>query len=427
MAEAGEGLGGLLTAAQAGNLDAQLRMGADCFRRAKFNEAAEWFRLAAGQGSAEAQNSLATLRLNGMGVAQDTHAAFSFFESAALAGLREAHYNLSILYFNGIGVRRDTPRAGEHLLVAARAGHRAALRSLGFLYHAAGEDGDWPRLSSHCFRVAAEAGDAYSKYLWGLRLLRGHGQPADRAAAQEWFAAAARDGVALAALRAAGAKPHSASDVRSTRNEQPFELRTFSIPDLPAPHASRSVAFMSEHLDVLDDYLCDHLMNVAASKLAPSGVVDPHTGAALQSEKRTSYSMHFQPSMYDTAVYLSLRCIANVAGQPMEHAEPLGILRYGPGQEYKPHYDYYSDDRHEAQRVSTVFVYLNDVAEGGGTDFPRLQARVEPARGKAVKFLNCGPDGKPNPDTLHAGLPVIRGEKWLATLWFWDRPFLWFA
>lgn len=44
-----------------------------------------------------------------------------------------------------------------------------------------------------------------------------------------------------------------------------------------------------------------------------------------------------------------------------------------------------------------------------------------------MKFLNCDAQGKPNPETLHAGLPVIRGEKWLATLWFWDRPFLWFA
>jgi len=82
--------------------------------------------------------------------------------------------------------------------------------------------------------------------------------------------------------------------------------------------------------------------------------------------------------------------------------------------------------QHEAQRVSTVFVYLNDVMEGGGTDFPRLGVHVEPERGKAVKFLNCGDDGRPNPETLHAGLPVIRGEKWLATLWFWDRPFIWF-
>jgi prolyl 4-hydroxylase len=137
--------------------------------------------------------------------------------------------------------------------------------------------------------------------------------------------------------------------------------------------------------------------------------------------------MHFVPSMYDAVVAQLVKRIAAIAGLPPAHAEPLGVLRYGPGQEYRPHYDYYTDDRHQAQRVATVFVYLNHVEEGGGTDFPRLGVKVDPARGKAVKFLNCDAEAKPNPETLHAGLPVIRGEKWLATLWFWDRPFHWFA
>src|SRR5215469_3146549 len=186
MAEMGLGQDGILAAARGGNVDAQLRMGADCFGRAKFNEAAEWFRLAAEQDSAEAQNALATLHLNGMGVAQDTRGAFGLFERAAASGLREAHYNLSILLFNGVG--RDIPRAEEHLLKAARAGHRPALRSLGFLYHAAGASGDWPRLASQCFLLAAQAGDALSKYQLGLRYVLGHGQAQDRGAALDWFA-----------------------------------------------------------------------------------------------------------------------------------------------------------------------------------------------------------------------------------------------
>jgi prolyl 4-hydroxylase len=177
----------------------------------------------------------------------------------------------------------------------------------------------------------------------------------------------------------------------------------------------------------MDELLCDHFMNVAGPRLAPSGVVDPVTGTALRSEKRTSYSMYYQASMYDAIVARGLKQIAAVAGLPPQHAEPLGVLRYGLGQEYRPHYDYYSDSQHEAQRVATVFVYLNEVEEGGGTEFPRLGVTVQPARGKAVKFLNCDAAGRPNPETLHAGLPVIRGEKWLATLWFWDRPFHWFA
>jgi prolyl 4-hydroxylase len=100
--------------------------------------------------------------------------------------------------------------------------------------------------------------------------------------------------------------------------------------------------------------------------------------------------------------------------------------RYQVGQEYKQHRDYFTDSKHTAQRLVTVFAYLNDVEAGGNTAFPILGVSVRPERGKAVRFTNTHPDGKPDPDTLHAGLPVIRGEKWLATLWFWDRPFDWF-
>jgi TPR repeat protein len=379
---------------------------------------------AAEAGDAEAQNLLGVMHLNAMGLPQDPRQAATLFAAAAESGLKEGHYNLSNLLFNGLGAARDPDRARRHLLAAARAGHRPALRSLGFLYHAVGEEGAWPARATACFRAAAESGDPLAKYLHGLRLLRGHGIAPDPAAAARWLRAAAAEGVQLAAYRLAGL-PATGREQAATAGG--VEFMDCAIPVLAPAAASRTLAFMSEHTAVLDEYLCDHLMNLAAPKLAPSGVVDPHTGAAVQSGLRTSYSMHFAPSMYDLPVHLALRQIANVAGLPVEHAEPLGVLRYGPGQEYRPHYDYYSDDQHQAQRVSTVFVFLNDVAEGGGTDFPRLGVKVEPARGKAVKFLNCDAEGRPNPDTLHAGLPVIRGEKWLATLWFWDRPFMWFA
>lgn len=428
MAEAREDLERFAAAARAGNPDAQLRMGVDCFGRARFEEAAEWFRLAAEQGSVDAQNSLATLHLNGIGVESSPHRAFALFSQAAEAGLREAHYNLSNLLYNGLGTPRDEPRARQHLLTAAEAGHRPALRVLGYLYHLCGP-GEWAGWSTRCFRRAAEAGDALSKYTLGLRLWHGHGVAADRAEARAWLSAAAEDGVWLARRRLAelsqdnSGAPTAATPVPAC--EGPLPECTPQEP-LPSP-AVHTCQFLSYHDDVLDSYLCDHFINSAAPRLMPSGVVDPDTGATLQSALRTSHSMHVVPSMYDAVVAELVKRIAVIAGLPVSHAEPLGVLRYGPGQEYKPHYDYYTDDLHQAQRISTVFVYLSDVAEGGGTDFPRLQVKVEPARGRAVKFLNCSPDGKPNPDTLHAGLPVIRGEKWLATLWFWDRPFMWFV
>jgi len=399
----------------------------EAFMRRQYPQALPLLERAAAGGDAEAQNLLGVMQLNGMGTPLDARRAATCFEAAAAQGLKEAQYNLSNLLFNGLGIAADEMGAQENLLAAARAGHRPALRSLGLLYHDAGSgDARWAALATHCLRQAAEAGDPLAQYLFGLRLFHGHGTVADPAGAAQWFAAAAQSGVYLAAAKLAALQQPPEDRTRLPAAKTAHELTACPLAELPDPRPSRAKDFMSEHPAALDEYLCDHLVNVAAPMLTPSNVVDPQTGAAMKSEFRTSHSMHYQPSMYDAATHLALRRIARIAGLPVSHAEPLGVLRYGLGQEYRPHYDFYSDDQHQAQRVATVFVYLNPVEEGGGTDFPRIGMTVGPERGKAVKFLNCDAEGKPNPETLHAGLPVIRGEKWLATLWFWDRPFEWF-
>lgn len=401
---------------------------AEQVNRGRHAEAAALLARAVEAGDAEAQNLLGVMHLNGMGVARDPRRAAELFAAAAGGGLKEGHYNLSNLLYNGFGLARDAVRAQEHLLASARLGHRPALRSLGYLYHLAGPEERWQRLSTLSFRLAAEAGDPLSQYNLGMRFAQGHGVGRDAAAALDWLSAAAQARVYLAQMRIAEFGGKAAAG--SSQPPPPGgvgDLVSFARPAAPEVPPSRSVAFVSEHPQALDAYLCDHLINAAAPQLAPSGVVHPETGQSLRSEVRTSYSMYFQANMYNAVVAEIVRRLATIGGLPPENAEPLGVLRYGVGQEYRPHFDFYDDPHHEAQRISTVFVYLNDVAEGGGTDFPRLGVRVEPARAKAVKFLNCDAGGKPNPETLHAGLPVIHGEKWLATLWFWDRPFLWFA
>lgn len=407
---------------------ALFQQGIELFSRRQYAEAAACLERAAQTGDVEAQNLLGVMRLNGMGLAQDPRRAAELFAAAAEGDLKEGHYNLSNLLYNGLGVSRDPARAQEHLLIAARAGHRPALRSLGYLYHLAGAGERWQHLATQCFRLAAEAGDNLAKYSLGLRLASGQGAALDTAAAMHWLGAAAQARVYLAETRLKELQARPQTPAQPAARPPAVEpLIPFPSPEPPLPQPLRTVAFMSEHPGAFDPLLNDHFINLATPALAPSGVVDPKTGQGLRSQLRTSYSMSFQPNMYDPVVAEAMRRIAVIAGLPPEHAEPVGVLRYGPGQEYRPHFDFYDDEHHEAQRVSTVFVYLNDVAEGGGTEFPRLGVTVEPGRGKAVKFLNCDAAGRPNPETLHAGLPVVRGEKWLATFWFWDRPFLWFG
>ncbi len=102
---------------------------------------------------------------------------------------------------------------------------------------------------------------------------------------------------------------------------------------------------------------------------------------------------------------------------PLAHAEPLQILHYGPGEQYRPHYDYFASGDVVNNRISTLVMYLNDVEEGGETYFPSLRFAVAPKKGGAVYFEYFYGDKRLNELTLHAGNPVTAGEKWVATQW----------
>ena len=74
------------------------------------------------------------------------------------------------------------------------------------------------------------------------------------------------------------------------------------------------------------------------------------------------------------------------------------------------------------QRVVTALAYLNDVIEGGETVFPNLDKSVTPEKGKIVIFHLCKKGTyEPNPDALHGGMPVTKGEKWAFNLWFREK------
>lgn len=79
--------------------------------------------------------------------------------------------------------------------------------------------------------------------------------------------------------------------------------------------------------------------------------------------------------------------------------------------------------QHAGNRTRTICVYLNHVEAGGETVFPRADVSVAPVPGRAVVFDKLFADGRPDSESLHAGLPVTRGEKWLATLWLRERRY----
>jgi prolyl 4-hydroxylase len=166
---------------------------------------------------------------------------------------------------------------------------------------------------------------------------------------------------------------------------------------------------------------CDFLIAESAPWLQPSFVIDSQTGRQLRNPVRTSDSMSFGHTLAVPAVHALNRRLAAATGTDVRQGESLQVLRYRPGQEYKPHFDAVAGEPN--QRILTLLVYLSDDYEGGETLFMRTGLRFKGRKGDALVFRNALADGRADEMSQHAGLPVTRGEKLIASRWIRARPF----
>lgn len=180
--------------------------------------------------------------------------------------------------------------------------------------------------------------------------------------------------------------------------------------------------------NLLDADECDEIIALARLRLARSETVQTDTGASEINDSRTSQGMFFDRGEHPVCARLEAR-IAALTCWPLENGEGLQVLRYGPGSEYKPHYDYFDPAQagtpiileRGGQRVASLICYLNTPSQGGATTFPDVHLDVAPVRGHAVFFSYDRPH--PVSRTLHGGAPVVEGEKWVATKWLRQRRF----
>jgi prolyl 4-hydroxylase len=122
--------------------------------------------------------------------------------------------------------------------------------------------------------------------------------------------------------------------------------------------------------------------------------------------------------------------IAAFTGLDPAHGEPLQGQRYAVGQEFKLHTDYFEPNGPDylrycavaGQRTWTAMIYLNQPEAGGATRFKRIDKTVQPEAGKLLAWNNRLPDGRVNPDTLHHGMKVRAGVKYIVTKWYRERP-----
>jgi prolyl 4-hydroxylase len=171
---------------------------------------------------------------------------------------------------------------------------------------------------------------------------------------------------------------------------------------------------------------CGRLMAMIDAVAQPSRAFD----AKYESGYRTSYSGDVDP--HDPFIRKLQRRLDDLLGIDPSFGETIQGQRYLPGQEFQPHCDWLPDgtaywEQEKArggQRSITAMAYLNPVEEGGSTDFPQLGLSIEPRPGALLIWNNADAEGMPNPWTIHAGTPVVRGVKYIITKWYRSRRWL---
>jgi prolyl 4-hydroxylase len=243
--------------------------------------------------------------------------------------------------------------------------------------------------------------------------------------------------VAIAAMEST-LQTHLAQKQQAALRPAPMTVPKLAIDDLPLylQLEDRRVTILSSMSDpsivvignFLSDEECEGLIEGAKPRMARSLTVAVETGGEELNAARTSNGMFYARAENELIARIERR-LAQLTRWPVENGEGLQILHYHPGAEYKPHYDYFDPDepgtptilKRGGQRVATILMYLHEPDSGGGTVFPDVHLTVAPKRGNAVFFSydRAHPDSR----SLHGGMPVIEGQKWIATKWLREGKF----
>jgi prolyl 4-hydroxylase len=294
-----------------------------------------------------------------------TEQAVAILETAMRSGDAVAATELAVWHLRGDAIARDLSRARTYLRRAVEIGHAdSALLEIALIASGSGDVPDWRKALS-LLREAAASDPVAAHHLTLIKAMRVDGE---------------------------------GSPIQSI---QPEVLSR-------SPYIARFPRALSK-----DE--CEHIAQIASPTMAPSLVVDPATGRNAAHPIRSSDGTVIGPTRETLVIGALNRRLARLSGTSVEQGEPLSILRYGPGQEYRPHVD--SLPTTHNQRIITAITYLNDGFAGGETRFDGLDLTIRPSAGDVLLFHNVTADGRVDPATRHAGLPVRSGVKWIATRW----------
>lgn len=202
----------------------------------------------------------------------------------------------------------------------------------------------------------------------------------------------------------------------------PIVARILSQPGVQKVPSAKLDLFLAR--DFIGKALCEALIERIDAVRRPSTIADPNGDTAFRTSETGDLAAH------DPVVQAVERRLADFTGLDPAHGEPLQGQRYAVGQEFKGHTDYFEPQGADFERYCsvagnrtwTLMVYLNEPEAGGATRFKAVDKIVQPETGKLVAWNNRRPDGSLNPATLHQGMKVRSGVKYVITKWYRERP-----
>lgn len=175
--------------------------------------------------------------------------------------------------------------------------------------------------------------------------------------------------------------------------------------------------------DFVPPGLCAKLIDLIDANRRPSTIADDNGDAYF----RTSETCDLDAD--EPAVSRLEELLFALNGIDPAHGEPVQGQRYDVGQEFKPHTDYFTPEGADysrfcsvaGQRSWTFMIYLNEVEAGGATRFKAVGKTFQPQTGKLLCWNNRRADGSVNPATLHHGMKVRKGVKYVITKWYREK------
>ena len=169
---------------------------------------------------------------------------------------------------------------------------------------------------------------------------------------------------------------------------------------------------------------CDGLIERIEARRRPSTIADANGDTAF----RTSETCDLDKS--DPLIAAIDEKLATFAGIDPAFGEPIQGQRYAVGQEFKAHTDYFDPAGLDftrycsvsGNRTWTLMVYLNQPPAGGATRFVKIGKTVQPEQGKLLAWNNRLEPGRYNDASLHHGMKVRSGVKYIITKWYREKP-----